>query len=398
MWCPGLQPTIDDRPMATVICENPDCRQLALTDGNRERTCRRCERPFHPRIVHRGLRRLAAIFLLLLAVAAGVFFYLLPKEVLTGRVICAADGQPVSGAKIQIAGMPSVTSDENGAFRVERLPRGIVDLEVSASGYDAQSLEKELRGGEDDSAEIRLVGSGELPGTVIYMLGTKEIPVSGAQISFGLKEEDAVVESDEAGKFVLSGAPPRPLKLDVSAHGFSPATLDATLSDAAPLRIVLRGSGKIAGTVVYSADKSRPIPGVQVAVEGIEQATTETDEDGRFTLLEIPPGPVQVNAVAVGYRKSAVQTEVAEGPLQIALVGDAILAGSASRADTNVAAAGAKVLVVGTPFETVADEEGQFRLEDVCSGKVRIEATIPGLSAVTEEDLPPKRATSVELV
>ena len=48
LWCPGLQPTIEDRPMTTVICKNPDCRQLALTDGNPEQSCQRCKTLFHP--------------------------------------------------------------------------------------------------------------------------------------------------------------------------------------------------------------------------------------------------------------------------------------------------------------------------------------------------------------
>ena len=150
--------------------------------------------------------------------------------------------------------------------------------------------------------------------------------------------------------------------------------------------------------MVHSADKSQPIAGAQVTVEGIEQATSQTDKEGRFELSGVPPGPIQVAAVAAGFRESGVRTKISEEPLQIGLGGDAILAGSALRADTNQPAASARIVVTGTPFQAIADEKGQFRLEDVCSGKMHIEGTLPGLSARTEEDLQPKRVTSIQLV
>ena len=393
LWCPGLQPTIDDKPVTTAICGNPECRQLALLDGSPQQVCRRCEQPFHRKRTRPRYRRwVAALLTLALAVAGGLFLYLRPTAVLTGRIVRAADGQPVAGAEVKIGEMPPTTSDANGDFRIEKLARGGLSFEVFAPGFQAQSLDTELASGKENSTEVRLVGNGELSGSVVYVIGTRELPIPEAHVSVPSMSEKTV-EADEAGGFALTDLPPGPLKLKVSADGFLPEEVDAAVSGEAtePLRVVLVGGGKLAGSVVYAADSSAAIAEAQVGVEGVEQATGQSDSEGQFELSGVPPGPIQVFAAADGFRRNVVRVEAATDPVQIPLGGDAILAGSVTRADTNQPASGAEVSLPGTPFKTLADDKGQFRLDDVCSGSSQIEATLPGLAAVLEQALPPSR-------
>jgi uncharacterized protein YfaP (DUF2135 family) len=400
LWCCGFQPAIEDKPVVTAICQNPDCRQLALVDGSLEQTCHRCEEPFKRKALRPRYRRwVAALLVLTLAGAAGLFLYMRPRAVLTGLIVRAADGQPLAGAEVRIDGMPVVTSERNGAFRIENLSSGTVGLEVSASGFHQLSLEPEAVSGKESSIEICLVGSGRLLGNVICVVGTREFPIPQARISVPSMNE-TTAKSDERGRFVLADLPPGPLKLNVSADGFSPAELDATVSSEVrePLQVVLVGGGKLAGRVVYAADESVPVGDAQVGVAGSEQTTTRTDSSGHFELSSVSPGPLQVFAVAEGFRKNVVRADSAVDSLQISLAGDAVLTGSVIRGDTNQPASGAEVLLPGTPFKTFADDEGLFRMEDVCSGSVRIEGTLPGLSASLEKSLPSSRVTSIELI
>ena len=400
IWCCGFEPTIEDGPVVVTICQNLDCRQLSLVEGCPEQTCKRCENPFHQKAPPRRYRgRVAALLVLALAGAAGYFLYMRPWAILTGRIVRAADALPVAGAEVRIGGTPVATSDRNGAFRIKGLPRKTVEFEVSASGFRQQSFKTEAAADKESSIEIQLVGSGSLSGNVICVVGTKELPIPQARISVPSMKE-ATAKSDERGRFVLAGLPPGPLKLNLSADGFLPAEVDTAVSSEAgePLQVVLVGGEKLAGRVVYAADTSVAVGDAQVGVTGSEQATARTDSSGQFELSAVPPGPLQVFASAEGFRRNTVRTESTTDSLQIPLAGDAILTGSVIRGDTNLPASGAEVFLPGTPFKTIADDEGLFRIEDVCSGSVRIEGTLAGLSALMEESLPSSRVTSVELI
>ena len=273
IWCYGFEPTIQGKPLRPVICGDPECRQLALTDGKPQGKCHRCDRLFQYRAARPRYGKWIALFLLLTLVgAAGFFYYPRSRAVLSGRVVRAADGRPVTAAEVRATGLPAMITDSNGEFRIEHLPGGTLTVEVSASGYRVESFETELVPGTESPIDIRLSRTSQLPGRVVYLIGAQDLPISRARVSVGSKAV-AAAESDQTGAFVLMGLPPGPIKVDVSADGFFPAQLDATVSSepGPPLRVVLSGNGQIAGRVVYAGDESVPIAGRKLVWTGLSR-------------------------------------------------------------------------------------------------------------------------------
>jgi outer membrane receptor for ferrienterochelin and colicins len=71
-------------------------------------------------------------------------------------------------------------------------------------------------------------------------------------------------------------------------------------------------AGTVKGTVIHNGN---PVPGVNVGIEGLRMGSA-TDEEGRFTIANIPAGTYRLRASAVGYRKASRDIEVEAGETQ----------------------------------------------------------------------------------
>jgi hypothetical protein len=69
--------------------------------------------------------------------------------------------------------------------------------------------------------------------------------------------------------------------------------------------VVYAGNGKIAGTVKDAANKN-PMPGANVTIAGTTLGAS-ADIDGRYYILDVPPGEYDVTASAVGYARVVVK-------------------------------------------------------------------------------------------
>ncbi len=77
---------------------------------------------------------------------------------LSGRVI-AADGTPVSGARIAVHGTTiAVTADSNGAFRASGIPPGTRALDVTAIGYAPARASADFRPNREAAITVRIGG------------------------------------------------------------------------------------------------------------------------------------------------------------------------------------------------------------------------------------------------
>ncbi|MBQ9549088.1 MAG: TonB-dependent receptor [Bacteroidales bacterium] len=67
----------------------------------------------------------------------------------SGKVTDAADGAPLAGAVVHVDALWAI-SDEQGRYRLERVPEGKGTMAVSLLGYQAASLQIDLRRNEED--------------------------------------------------------------------------------------------------------------------------------------------------------------------------------------------------------------------------------------------------------
>ncbi|MDD5581658.1 MAG: TonB-dependent receptor [Candidatus Marinimicrobia bacterium] len=71
-----------------------------------------------------------------------------------------------------------------------------------------------------------------------------------------------------------------------------------------PVLIQAATTGKITGRV--TSEEGNPLPGANVIVEGTMLGAA-TDEDGYYTILNVPPGTYQLNVSMIGYERVRVQ-------------------------------------------------------------------------------------------
>jgi hypothetical protein len=75
---------------------------------------------------------------------------------------------------------------------------------------------------------------------------------------------------------------------------------------------------RITGTVTSAGDPSKPISGAIVSALGTNRRAV-TDSSGRFTITDVPAGPRQVQARAIGYASVTTSVNVAAGQTESAL-------------------------------------------------------------------------------
>ncbi len=67
-----------------------------------------------------------------------------------------------------------------------------------------------------------------------------------------------------------------------------------------PIQAFAGTTGKLSGTVM-DADSGQPLPGANVVLQGNLRLGATTDPDGRYFILNVPPGVFEVEASMVGY-------------------------------------------------------------------------------------------------
>ncbi len=106
-------------------------------------------------LVHRSVRRLAAVFLACAGTAAALLAQ--TAGTLTGRVSDAATGRSLQGAVVRAVGTSAVAyTDANGRFNLPALPAGPRTLEISYVGLDAQTREVAVAAGATGTVDVAL--------------------------------------------------------------------------------------------------------------------------------------------------------------------------------------------------------------------------------------------------
>lgn len=197
-------------------------------------------------------------------------------------IVIGPDGQPIAGARVSIAGIPSATTGSDGRFRFE-LPNGIYTIAVTRSAFEAKTIT--AAAGEDVSITLRpaiaesIVVSGiratdKTPITKTDMTRAEiERRYHGQDIPFLLRDTPSVNAYAEGG---VGGAGYSYITL----RGISPTRLNFTL-DGVPLA----DSEDMAAYFVDFPDLAHSLQSIQVQ-RGVGTSTVGSPSFGGSINLE----------------------------------------------------------------------------------------------------------------
>lgn len=300
-----------------------------------------------------------------------------PGEFVTGRVLEAGTDRPIAHALVTAAPAAhapesekrTVETDGLGRFLVDELPKGSVQLDVSAPGYLAASTTAPAPG----STDVRLEKSCRVDGVVVNG--------EGASVG-GTRETDPTTIAGEGGRFWLEldcgGA--TLIARDVSGRvgsakvAFGQRTVTLRLEDGVHLQGRVRTRE---GEAVANAELSAGFGDDDV------RARASSDELGAFSLGPLLPGTYVVRArKGRGTFGAVYGADVpAAEPLTVVVEPGAALEGEVLGADDPVSV---EVTWPSLRRERAVRAQtlgGRFRFEDLPAGAATITASVPGRSA-----------------
>ena len=296
-----------------------------------------------------------------------------PVTPVRGRVVSAANGQPVPGATIAVADSQlTAITDAEGRFA---LPDGVGAeraLHVSADGFVARDVAPTLAEDERSLADIVLTPTVEVRGVVVRAVDGQ--PIADARVA--VAEPRTMTQADQEGQFHFSGLPAGPLRLGAMAAGFQNRVMEVRMGTE-PVRIELTGEAAVRGRVVDSLDR-RPLAGATVVVNQTQQRAS-TDAEGRFELAGIPALPAGFDVAATGHLPENFTRQLTAGEQDLGefvLTPEVEVHGQVVRAWDGKPLAGAEVTCAGTEVRARTGADGTFVLRSLPPGaaSVRIEA------------------------
>ncbi|MCG8425242.1 MAG: carboxypeptidase regulatory-like domain-containing protein [Proteobacteria bacterium] len=227
------------------------------------------------------------------------------------------------------------------------------------------------------------VADAGLVGRIVDPVG---FPVRQADVrivSGGRGVEGRKGRTDEHGRFEIAAIPPGRYRLSIRHADFPESAAEGKTDE--QIRVTVQFGGGIAGWA-RDGHTGNPIAGARIAAIGPDKTTAETAarSDGSVTLGPLRPGKWTITTRAPGYVTRRQTVEVAAGrqpgqitvrDLALSLARGAIVAGVV-RNQFGERVRGAVVRIGALTTKT--DENGRFRLRDVATGTMVIEAERTG--------------------
>lgn len=310
-----------------------------------------------------------------------------------GRVVDAATGEPVAGARVTVL-TAATTTDDDGAFSIGS-PPDLAQLTVERRGYLELELAVPLLPDHPPDLLLQLAPAVGLSGLVE---DDQHQPVGGARLSACRLSGPGHCRKAEAsadGAFSIDGLAPGPVKVTARADGFAPTEV-LTLAPDAGLRVELKRGAEVEG-VVFDG-RGAALPGASVQVEPIgfngEAQHLETGDGGAFSVV-LAPGFYDLTASAQGQSPSkplhlALQDETYERVELRLRGGGREVRGEVVDAETQKPIAAATVATATAssrweraPGDVTCDVQGRFTILTVPESSKSLTASADGYDDLT---------------
>ena len=300
----------------------------------------------------------------------------------TSADISGVIGDAVSGAPLAQATVSgdagTATADATGHYTLTGVTPGTHQLTAAATGYAAQTRTVTCNAGAVTTVNFALPGQGSLQGTITD--ATSGQPLAGATVTV----DSTAVITNAAGYYTFPTLTAGVYNVQVSATGYTSATLSATLAPGQTLTLngTLTAIPSATG-VVCDLLTGAVLPNVQVSA-GTAVASTNTS--GQFVFYHLTPGVTSFTFTLAGYAGLTQTVNIPAAPatltLDVALQSVGNLSGIISDSSTGQPIAGATVTVAGQT--SVTDAGGNYQFTALDSGALQLTASASGYLSLTQ--------------
>ncbi len=236
---------------------------------------------------------------------------------LVGRVVTTA-GDPVAGVRIA-AGPATCLSDEDGVFRTEGVPVGLLVVEALHPHYSRFRRKLKVEEGVNH-LEVTFEAGTVVRGRVMDNAGE---PVVGATATLQATAHREVARSyhartDAEGIFMLKPVATGRYRLGARAHGYVDAELPRVVTvgreTVESLEIMLEPGGTITGHVLGLTNDELSRVAIRAEHEWGESKAAEVDSAGRYALRHLNAGGWLIEAFLLeGQRHARARVLLARG-------------------------------------------------------------------------------------
>jgi protocatechuate 3,4-dioxygenase beta subunit len=303
-----------------------------------------------------------------------------------GTVMDQSTGQPLPNITVEVFQdtilVASTQTDIDGNYSIGSLAPGTYTV-LAKDGYQTQILGATVGAGEHVLVSFQLLAN---PGTINGTVVAASNPVGGATVD--LLQETTILAStmtSSDGTYTLSGLPPGTYTIRVTHAGYQIASVGGTVTAGATTTVdisLLSIEGTLSGHV--QTELLTSIGGATIEViEGTNVvASTTTNPQGDYVILNLAPQTYTVRAGAVGYQISTQTTTIVTSStttVNFTLSADvgAIQGTVTSSLGVPIPGAGLTIMVSqeSTPVaETVTGADGSYRVSNIAPGTYTIEA------------------------